>query len=93
MQGAVRHSDLDSIWDKVYANAATEDFEVDRLSPFLDRLYREDREFFASFLCLVTGDATRRFHEHKEKSALFFDDPRELSFDWNGKKLVPVKKS
>jgi hypothetical protein len=91
MRETVRHFNLEGIWDKVYANVTTGDFEMDRLSLFLDRLYREDRELFASFLGYVTKDVFERFHEPKESLALFFDDLKELGFRWNGKKMVPVE--
>ncbi len=93
MREAVRHFNLEGIWDKVYADVTTGDFEMDRLSLFLDRLYREDRELFASFLGHVIKDAFERFHERKENLARFFEDLRELGFSWDGKKMVPVENS
>jgi hypothetical protein len=93
MREAVRHFNLEDIWDKVYADVTTGDFEMDRLSLFLDRLYREDRELFASFLDHVIKDAFKRFHESKENLARFFDDLRELGFSWDGKKVVLVENS
>jgi hypothetical protein len=66
MREAVRHFNLEGIWDKVYADVVTGDFEMDRLSLFLDRLYKEDRELFASFLEYVTKDVFEKFHEPKE---------------------------
>ena len=50
MREAVRNFKLEGIWDKVYADVVTGDFEIDRLALFLNRLYDEDKEFFASFL-------------------------------------------
>ena len=93
MREAVRHFNLEGIWDKVYADVTTGDFEMDRLSLFLDRLYREDRELFASFLSLVIKDAFERFHERKENLARLFEDLKELGFGWDGKKVVPVEHS
>jgi hypothetical protein len=76
----------------VYRDVVTGDFEMDRLSLFLDRLYKEDRELFASFLGYVTKDVLGKFHEPKENLARFFEDLKELGFNWDGKKLVPVEK-
>lgn len=90
MRQAVRHFNLEGIWDKVYADVTTGDFEMDRLSLFLDRLYREDKELFASFLGYVTKDAFERFHEPKENLARFFQDLKELGYSWDGKRMVPV---
>jgi hypothetical protein len=92
MREAVRHFNLEGIWDKVYKDVVTGDFEMDRLSLFLDRLYREDRNLFASFLGYVTKDVLGKFHEPKENLARFFEDLKELGFKWDGKKLVPVEK-
>jgi hypothetical protein len=92
MREAVRHFNLEGIWDKVYRDVVTGDFEMDRLSLFLDRLYKEDRELFASFLGYVTKDVLGKFHEPKENLARFFEDLKELEFNWDGKKLVPVEK-
>ncbi len=90
MREAVRHFKLEGIWDKVYTYVVTGDFEMDRLSLFLDQLYREDKELFAAFLGYVTKDIIDRFHEPKENLAGFFDDLKELGYQWNGKNLVPV---
>jgi hypothetical protein len=81
---------LEGIWDKVYAEVVTGDFEMDRLSLFLDRLYKEDKELFASFLGYVTKDIIDKFHEPKENLGRFFEDLEELGYRWDGKKLVPV---
>jgi hypothetical protein len=91
MREAVRHFNLEGIWDKVYADVTTGDFEMDRLSLFLDRLYREDKELFASFLEYVTKETFERFHEPKENLTRFFQDLKELGFRWDGKKMVPVE--
>jgi hypothetical protein len=91
MREAVRHFNLEGIWDKVYADVVTGDFEIDRLSLFLDRLYREDRELFANFLGYVTDNVLYKFHEPKENLAGFFEDLKELGFGWDGKKLVPLQ--
>jgi hypothetical protein len=91
MREAVRHFNLEGIWDKVYADVVTGDFEMDRLSLFLDRLYREDKELFATFLGYVTDNVLHKFHEPKENLARFFEDLKELGFGWDGKKLVPVQ--
>jgi hypothetical protein len=69
MREAARHFNLEEIWDKVYADVTTGDFEMDRLSLFLDRLYKEDRELFASFLGYVTKDIFEKFHAPKENLA------------------------
>jgi hypothetical protein len=91
MREAVRHFKLEGIWDKVYADVTTGDFEMDRLSLFLDRLYREDKEIFATFLGYVTTEVLQRFHEPKENLARFFEDLKELGFRWDGKKIVPLE--
>jgi hypothetical protein len=92
MREAVRHFKLEGIWDKVYKDVVTGDFEMDRLSLFLDRLYKEDKDLFASFLGYVTKDILGKFHEPKENLTRFFADLRELGFNWDGKKIVPVEK-
>lgn len=91
MREAVRHFNLEGIWDKVYADVTTGDFEMDRLSLFLDRFYREDRELLASFLGYVTKDILARFHEPKENLARFFEDLKELGLSWDGKKMISVE--
>ena len=90
MREAVRHFNLEGIWDRVYADVTTGDFEMDRLSLFLNRLYSEDKELFASFLEYVAKDVLGKFHEPKENLALFFEDLKELGFRWDGSKLIPV---
>lgn len=90
MREAVRHFNLEGIWDKVYADVVTGDFEMDRLSLFLDRLYREDKELFAAFLGYVTKEIFDKFHEPKENLAKFFEDLKELGYGWDGKRMVPV---
>jgi len=91
MREAVRHFNLEGIWDKVYADVTTGDFEMDRLSLFLDRLYTEDRELLASFLGCVTKDILARFHEPKENLARFFEDLKELGLNWDGKEMISVE--
>jgi hypothetical protein len=92
MRETVRHFNLEGIWDRVYKDVVTGDFEMDRLSLFLDRLYREDKELFASFLGYVTKEILGKFREPKENLVRFFEDLKELGFNWDGKKLVPVEK-
>lgn len=79
---------MEEIWDKVYADVLTGDFEIDRLSLFLNRLYTEDKELFASFLGYVTKDVLQKFHEPKENLTWFFEELKDLGFIWDGKKLV-----
>ncbi len=74
----------------MYADVTTGDFEMDRLSLFLNRLYREDNELFASFLGYVTKDIFERLHEPEEHLALFFQDLKELGYRWDGKRMVPI---
>jgi len=88
MRVAVRKFNLEGIWDRVYADVLTGDFEMDRLALFLDKLYKEDRELFASFLSHVTIEVLDRFHEPKESLNRFFSELKELGFNWNGKRLV-----
>jgi len=86
---ALRKFNLEPVWDKVYADVVTGDYELDRLSLFLNRLYTENKTLFASFLSYVIADIINRFHEPKQSLAWFFDELKELGFDWDGKKLVP----
>jgi hypothetical protein len=90
MREAVRHFKLEGIWDKVYVDVVTGDFELDRLSLFLNRLYNEDKELFALFLGYVTKEIVDRFHEPKENLKWFFEELKEVGFKWNGRKLVPA---
>jgi hypothetical protein len=91
MREAVRHFSLEGIWDKVYADVLTGDFELDRLSLFLNRLYIEDKDLFSSFVGYVTKEVLDRFHEPKENLAWFFEELKEVGFKWDGKKLVPAQ--
>jgi len=88
MREAVRQFKLEGIWDKVYSEVITGDFELDRLSLFLNRLYQEDKELFASFLAHVTKEILDRFHEPMENLSWYFEELKELGFSWNGKRLV-----
>ena len=88
MREAVRKFNLEGIWDKVYADVVTGDYELDRLSLFLNRLYTEDRELFATFLGHVIKEVLDRFHEPKESLSWVFEELKELGFRWDGKKLV-----
>jgi hypothetical protein len=87
MREAVRKFNLEDAWNKVYEEVVTGDFELDRLSIFLDRLLKEDRELFVSFLGYVIGQVVVRFHEPKENLNWFFQELKELGFVWDGKKL------
>ena len=89
MRETVRHFNLEKAWDSVYADVLTGDYELDRLSLFLNRLYDEDKQLFASFLGYVTKELVNRFHEPKENLKWFFEELKELGFSWDGKKLVP----
>jgi len=91
MREAVRHFNIEGIWEKVYADVVTGDYELDRLSLFLNRLYKEDKELFASFLGYVTKDVIEKFHEPKQNLAWFFEELKELGFSWSGKKMVPTQ--
>ena len=91
MRETVRKFNLEDAWNKVYADVVTGDFELDRLSIFLDRLLKENRELFASFLGYVIGELVNRFHEPKETLAWFFQELKELGFEWNGKKLISLQ--
>ena len=93
MREAVRNFKLEGIWDKVYAEVVTGDYELDRLSLFLNRLYREDKELFASFLGYVTNEVLQRFHEPEESLRWYLQELKDLGFEWNGKKLTPLKPS
>ncbi len=91
MRETVRQFNLEKAWDSVYADVLTGDYELDRLSLFLNRLYTEDKELFASFLGYVTKQVVEKFHEPKENMKWFFEELKELGFSWDGKKLVPVQ--
>lgn len=88
MREAVRKFNLERVWDKVYSDVVMGDYELDRLVLFLDRLYREDRALFVSFLSYVTKEVLVRFHEPKENLTWFFEELRKIGFEWNGKQLV-----
>ena len=88
MREAVRKFNLEAVWDKVYDDVITGDYEMDRLSLFLDRLYTEDRTLFASFLGYVTQEVLRRFHEPKENLNWFLQELKGMGFEWNGKRLI-----
>ncbi len=85
----VRKFNLEGVWDKVYADVVTGDYELDRLCLFLNRLYVEDRSLFASFLGYVTKEVLDRFHEPKENLNWFFKELNDMGFEWNGKTIVP----
>ena len=93
MREALRHFNLEKAWETVYADVVMGDFELDRLSLFLNRLYVEDRQLFASFLGYVTKELFDRFHEPKENLTWFFEELKELGFSWDGKKktFVPAE--
>lgn len=90
MREAVRKFNLEDAWNDVYKEVVTGDYELDRLSIFLDRLLKGDRELFASFLGFVLSELFNRFHEAKEGYTWFFQELKALGFEWNGKKLVSV---
>lgn len=91
MRETVRHFNLEETWNSVYADDLTGDYELDRLSLFLNGLYGQDKELFASFLGYVTKELVNRFHEPKENLVWFFEELKELGFRWDGKKLVPAQ--
>jgi hypothetical protein len=90
MRETVRHFNLEKAWDTVYADVLTGDYELDRLSLFLNRLYNDDKQLFASFLGYVTKELVNRFHEPKENLRWFFEELNELGFNWDGQKLLPA---
>jgi hypothetical protein len=90
MRETVRKFDLEDAWNQVYKEVVTGDYELDRLSVFLDRLLKENRELFATFLGYVIGELINRFHESKDGLTWFFQELRDLGFEWNGKKLVSI---
>jgi len=91
MREAVRKFNLEDAWNKVYAEVVTGDFELDRLSIFLDRLYKDNKELYASFLGHVVNEVLNKFHEPKENLTWFFQELKELGFTWDGKKLASTK--
>jgi len=88
MREAVPNFSLERIWDKVYADVITDDFELDRLALFLNRLYNEDKELFASFPRYVMKELVEKFHEPKENFSRVLQELGDLDFIWNGKKLT-----
>jgi len=90
MREAVKKFNLEDQWNQVYKEVVTGDYELDRLSIFLDRLLKENKDLFASFLGYVLGELFNRFHESKEGFAWFFQELKDLGFEWDGKKLVSV---
>ena len=91
MREAVRHFNLEGVWDRVYADVVTGDYELDRLSLFLNHLYKEDKEHFVSFLDYVLKDVIKKFHEPEQNLSWFFEELKELDFKWDGKKMVPIE--
>ena len=90
MREAARRFNLEDAWNQVYKEVLTGDYELDRLSIFLDRLLKENKELFASFLGYVIGELLNRFHEPREGFAWFFRELKDLGFEWDGKKLVSL---
>jgi len=88
MRETVRHFNLERLWDKIYADVISGDFEMDRLSLFLNQVYDEDKELFGSFLGYATKEILDRFHEPRESLAWFFEELKELGFSWDGRKSV-----
>jgi len=91
MREAVRRFNLEPVWDKVYADVVTGDYELDRLCLFLDKLYVEDRTLFASFLSYVIKEVLDRFHEPKEDLKKVFQELSNLGYEWNGKTLATLQ--
>jgi len=91
MREAVRKFNVEALWDRVYADVVTGDYELDRLCLFLDRLYVDDRALFASFLSYVTKEVLDRFHEPNENLTRFFQELKNLGFEWDGKALTASK--
>ena len=89
MREAVRKFNLEGVWDKVYADVVTGDYELDRLCLFLNKLYVEDRILFGSFLGYVTKEVLDRFHEPKENLSWFFQELKDIGFEWNGNTIAP----
>jgi hypothetical protein len=90
MREAVRKFNLEDAWNLVYKEVVTGDYELDRLSIFLDRLLKENKELFATFLGHVIGEVLNRFHEPEENLTWFFQELKDLGFEWDGKKLKSV---
>jgi hypothetical protein len=90
MRETVRKFNLEDAWNQVYKEVVTGDYELDRLSIFLDRLLKQNRELFASFLGYVIGEVLNRFHEPKDALTWFFQELKNLGFEWNGKKLISL---
>jgi len=90
MREAVRKFNLEDAWNMVYGDVVTGDFELDRLSVFLDRLLKQNKALFASFLGYVIDQLLNRFHEPKENLTWFFQELKDIGFEWDGKKLASL---
>ena len=90
MREAVRKFKLEGIWDKVYADVVMGDYELDRLALFLNQVYDEDKQLFASFLGCITNQLLGRFHEPKEGPSWFFQELKDLGSAWNGNRINPI---
>jgi len=90
MREAARKFNLEDSWNEVYKEVVTGDYEIDRLSIFLDRLLKRNRELFTTFLGYVIGEVLNRFHEPEENLNWFFQELKDLGFKWDRKKLVSV---
>ena len=90
MREAARKFNLEDSWNEVYKDVVTGDYELDRLSIFLDRLLKKNRELFTTFLGYVIGEVLNRFHDPEENLNWFFQELKDLGFRWERKKLVSV---
>lgn len=89
MRETVRKFNLENVWDKVYADVVTGDYEIDRLGLFLNHLYLQNRELFVNFLSYVTKEVLDRFHEPIEDLNWYFRELKEIGYVWKNKKLIP----
>jgi len=90
MREAARKFNLEEAWNQVYKEVVTGDYELDRLSIFLDRLLKENKQVFTNFLGYVIDEVLNRFHEPKENLNWFFQELKNLGFEWDGKRVVSV---
>jgi hypothetical protein len=89
MREATRKFNLEEVWNKVYTDVVTGDYELDRLGLFLNHLYTKGRDLFVSFLSYVTKDILDRFHEPIENLIWHFQELKEIGYVWKNKQLVP----
>lgn len=90
MREAVRKFNVEGLWNKVYADVVTGDYEMDRLGLFLNHLYKEEKDLFLSFLNYVTIDVLDRFHEPSENLSRYFRELEAIGYVWKNRQFMPL---